>query len=632
MKSMKTAGSVKENIYKVLWQLLIIALFFEIFFAAACLSPLYADWAESWRIAARAGCIVFGGVTLLLLAAWAVLFVRQRRWEKREYDLTGMGLMLIIHYLIRVRMVGTIQMDEGLTCYLALRDLSYHPERILEDFIGAGKLADRIAYGYNFFALPGEFLKPGTGVGFQWVQLFMGVAAACSLYGIFKAMFPGVKKVIAWVCAFAVSVQPLFLGFSTMCGLEYGITVFFIYAFYCFVTGKYILMVFWLLMLGTTKGTGSIMALCFLGAVLVGQAAVFFLRKKGKMQPGQPEALQTPQEGEDEGPEVDFKSTGIAVLALAAVALAAYAVIRICRANGIEFSWEYIGIKASQLFVLNFNWIWVIVAVIGIGMVIANYRVRKTHKMQFVHAFVLTACYGVFNAYLFAYTKAGLVRYNMLADVLLAMIGCCLLIKMFERRRAVLSVTCILALLMFGEAFVTIDPVSASLYTTVNTNAFPMVFPVNFRWERAQLQNNVGDFGYYNYQYTFIDWALNDILTEFGQTEGDIHIISAYEGVEAQLGDENVIWDSKDHVRRYIAYGEDGQNIQRIRRVNVSELMTEAYLPERAILMVSPWCGGRIEDTLAMLPKNYDIVGPMVSDRGYAGNVEYYFIELKSGQ
>lgn len=593
---------------------MVIASFFAVFFLTAVSSSLYEGWDKSFKDAAAFGAVISGIVLLVLFCGWLFMFIRLG-YYKRDYDIAGMGIILVVSYIIRVGMTGTIQMDEGLTCYNDLKTLSYHPEHMLTDFIEAGKLAGRTAYGYNFFALMGEFIQPGTGCGFQWIQLYMGLGTACCLYGIFKKLFPAVRKIILIPAAFVVSIQPMFLGFSTMCGLEYGIVVFFIYAFYCCLNKRFILMAFWLVMLGSTKGTGAIMALCLLGSYLLANLIVYVAGFAGK-------------DAENKRKRINTKLAAAGIVTAFVIAVFVYTVWKICEINGIGLNFKYIGLKLAQLYVLNFGWIWALIVVTGFVMLIFNRRVRQTYKMDFVPVFVLAVTYIAHTAYLFFYTKAALPRYNMLSDVLLCIIGVILLIKMFERRRAVLSVLGIVGVLMFAEAFVTIDPLSSSVFTNIDTNSFPMVQTSTFKRELEKAENNAGDFGYYNYQYTFIDKAIDDILWRFNWY-GDCKVVSAYEGCEAQLYYDNLMWDMDNARRAYPVGGGSEDRYQYIGRVNYRGLLTGGDIPNRAVFIDSPWCTGDTQAAIEELAELYNIDGPMVSRQGFAGSVTYYFLEKK---
>ena len=181
-----------------------------------------------------------------------------------------------------------------------------------------------------------------------------------------------------------------------------------------------------------------------------------------------------------DGDEYNVKTGIVAMAAIAAAMFFVYGVIRVCAVNGIAFSGYYIRIKLAQLYVLNFNWIWLIVVLMGIVMVYANMRVRRTHRMEFTPWLVMTGCYAVYVLYLLAYPKATLPRYNMLADTLLSMFSVIMLIKLFERRRVILSTLTVIGALMLGETMITIDPVSAKLFTNMETNRFPILYTAGF--------------------------------------------------------------------------------------------------------------------------------------------------------
>ena len=609
-------------------QIAAIAIFFIMFFLFARMSALYGSvWQDSFKSMVNIGLIVSA---VIFGACVGVIVYAARKGDvaKPDYrDAAACGLLIVIHYIIRVQIVGTLQLDEGLTCYESLEHLVYHPDMILTNFIEAGKIADRSAYGYCMFALMGEFLTPGNGTGFQWSQLYMGIAAACCIYMTFRRLFPKARTVILWFGALVVSLSPMALGMSTLCGLEYGMTMFFIYAFYCCVSQKYILMVFWLIMLGTTKSSGMLVALCFAGAFLIG---IFTTGIRNKRKAAAPDK-SAPQEGdESEGDEYDVKTGIIAIGAIAAVVLFLYGVIRVCAMNGIAFSGYYIKIKLAQLFVLNFNWIWLIIVIAGIVMVSANMRVRRTHRMEFTPWLVLVGCYMVYVLYLLAYPKATLPRYNMLADTIFAMFGVIMLIKLFERRRVILTTFTVLGALMFAETFITVDPVSAALFTNMQTNRFPILYTAGFSDEQKDMNGNPGDYAYYNYHYTFVNNAIDSILDEYGADTDIIVASSANEG-ETQFRQDNIRWNPD--MRALVYYSEDSlSECYSVNRVAVDGILKLSVLPERLVYIEIPWNHGDSKNAIDMLEGYYNVDGPKVMYEGWQGTVLYYFFTLKQVQ
>ena len=604
----------------------VIAFLFGLFFLFARTSALYGEqWSKRFCGFVNTG-LVISVVILLACIALFVFVSSKSSFIKPDYkDLTACGIMILVHYLIRVQIVGTLQLDEGLTCYESLEYLVHHPDMIIDNFIQAGKIADRNAHGYCMFALMGEFLIPGEGTGFQWSQLYMGAAAACCIYMTFRRLFPKARTIIVWFAALVVSLSPMALGMSTLCGLEYGMTMFFIYALYCCVSRKYILMVFWLLMLGTTKSSGMLVALCFAGAFLVGSFISGLRAKKNKsMMQG---SAETETGYDNEGDEYDLKTGIIAIAAIAAALLFVYGVIRVCAVNGIAFSGYYIRIKLAQLFVLNFNWIWLIVVLVGIVMVYANMRVRRTHRMEFTPWLVMTGCYIVYVLYLLAYPKATLPRYNMLADTLLAMFGVIMLIKLFERRRVILTTLTVIGTLMFGETFITIDPVSAGMFTNMETNRFPILYTAGFARDDESLNGNLGDYGYYNYHYTFVNEAIDSIFDEYAP-EGDIIVASSANEGETQFRQDDIKWDMLAGTLVYYTGESDGRFVS-VNRVAVDGILKLLQLPERLVYIEIPWNHGDSKTAIENISGYYHVDGPKVMYEGYQGPVLYYFFNLK---
>ncbi len=624
---MKNAASGwnNRNLINNIVQVNFIALFFVLFFALARVSELYGTvWSDSFTGLVDTG-LVISTILLLVMIAGIVLLQIKGGFIKPDYrDVTVCALLITIHYLIRAGLVGTVQLDEGLTCYESLEKLLYNPDIIVTDFLEAGKIADRNAHGYCFFALIGEFLIPGRGIGFQWSQLFMGMAAAACIYMTFRRLFPKARLIILFFAALVVSLSPMALGMSTLCGLEYGMTMFFIYALYCCVNKKYILMVFWLIMLGTTKSSGMLVALCFVGTYLIGLLVTALRDKKRGTQ-------EKPAEDDNsydtDGDEYNVKTGIVAMAAIAAAMFFVYGVIRVCAVNGIAFSGYYIRIKLAQLYVLNFNWIWLIVVLMGIVMVYANMRVRRTHRMEFTPWLVMTGCYAVYVLYLLAYPKATLPRYNMLADTLLSMFSVIMLIKLFERRRVILSTLTVIGALMLGETMITIDPVSAKLFTNMETNRFPILYTAGFSKDEKALNGNLGDYGYYNYHYTFVNEAIDSILKEYASDTDIVVASSANEG-ETQFRQDNIKWDRKKGELVYHSGQADGCFVN-VNRVAVDGVLKLEKLPERLVYIEIPWNRGDSKAAIERMSEFYQVDGPKVMYEGYQGTVLYYFFNLK---
>lgn len=616
-----------SRIYNVAKQCIVIAVLVEGLFASAYNSTLYQGWSDRLCRIIKGGNMLFASLTIAFFAAWAVGFVMLKKWKQFSWDIAGIGLMIVVHYLIRIRMIGTMPMDDGRIYYIYLRNLVSNPEILLDNFYEGGRMAAHIAHGYAFLCMIGEFLMPGTAFGFQWVQLFMGIAAACCIYGIMRRLFTKVSPIILWIASFVVSVQPMFLGLSTMCNLEYAITVYFIYTFYCYLSHSYILMLFWLVMLGTTKETGTAMAAGFI-MVLILSELVAYIRKHG---------VKTMLK------KLNAKWLVLIVLIVATTAVGLLYVLNMEVWGGtalkdvinfggsgnmtFNFKPQHFLMKLGQLYILNFSWIWLIIVILGLVVLALDSRAKSNNRIPFKPLFILITCYLGYTFFLILYQEAKQPRYNMLSDVLFSMFAVFMLLKLFERRHVLVSVLSVTGLLMFGEAFVTIDPISAEVFTNVNTNSFPMVFTATFKWEQDTFGSNAGDFAFYNYQYTFIDKALDDILSRYSW-KGSSRILSASANIESQLLYDELRWDPIERRRGYDTDPDSGR-FWYIRRDNVLDMLGGNDWPDSGVLIESPWCIGDLDTAVYELSKYYDVEGPYESKQGFAGSVIYYFVTLR---
>lgn len=602
-------------------QIGIIITFMAMFFGLARVSSLYLGWSSRVKTVVNTGSIVFGILFAIFAVGFVYMSVRLRRYVGKLDSMISYGLIICIQYAMRVGMIGSVQMEEGLYGYYYLRGLAMAPDALISNFIEAGKMTGRISHGYTFFALMGEFLTPGTGYGFQWVQLCLGIAVSLCLFGIVRNLFPRVHVVIAWIAAFVISVQPMFLGFSTMCSIEYGIVSFFIFAFYCYLNRKFILMCFWLIMLSMCKSIGLIMALCFVLGVFASRLAAEIFKITDIEE--QDDSLND----DDETSQVDYKN--IVIMALVTlVGIAFIAVVRrISMVNGVFLDYNHVKLKLAQLFVLNFSWAWVTVVAIGIVMVYGNKRVKKTNMIKFKPLFILILCYLVHTAYLIFYPKSSLPRYNMLSDLLLVMFGVFLLLKMFVRYRAIVPVFAVGIVCMVIESFVTVDPISAAVFTNVETGGFPLLDTRDFSKDTAVIYDNPGDYSFYNYHYTFVDRAVDKILEDFGWDDEAV-LLTAYAGEEMQFKHDDLLWDNISKKRALIS-GNDATRFNYIGRRNTYEYTLVGDKAKRALVIDSPETGMNTGTSIALLSQYYNVSERMYMDMGHAGKVAYYFLTLK---
>lgn len=126
-----------------------------------------------------------------------------------------------------------------------------------------------------------------------------------------------------------------------------------------------------------------------------------------------------------------------------------------------------------------------------------------------------------------------------------------MVIRVLEAEKTYICVSAVMGLLAFVETFITIDPVSLTVFTRVNTGKIPMVWTAATRNELEYMDTNVGDFGYYNYQYTYMDKAVDKMLDRVDY-QGWYRVVSSFvEQTEDQFVNPDLLWDSVNRVRTY---------------------------------------------------------------------------------
>ena len=180
---------------------------------------------------------------------------------------------------------------------------------------------------------------------------------------------------------------------------------------------------------------------------------------------------------------------------------------------------------------------------------------------------------------------------------------------------------------MFGETFITIDPVSAGMFTNMETNRFPILYTAGFARDDESLNGNLGDYGYYNYHYTFVNEAIDSIFDEYAP-EGDIIVASSANEGETQFRQDDIKWDMLAGTLVYHTGESDGRFVS-VNRVAVDGILKLLQLPERLVYIEIPWNHGDSKTAIENISGYYHVDGPKVMYEGYQGTVLYYFFNLK---
>lgn len=470
--------------------------------------------------------VLLSAAVIFLAALWLLLFVKDERALKNQRkkisnDRYLYGVLLISGILRSLSLSVMQRWDAGEYYYklgTACENFDFTWEAFLEQFC----LCGHPTLGFAPIYAIGDYLAPRRIWGMELMHLALTLAAIGCIYRILENFLPQSSERHLGLYTLLISVGPLFLGTFQSFNPDTGIALFAIFVIYSCVYRQYFLLFFWSCVVVQTKETGIVMQ----AGLVLGLALYDFFSQKGILK---------------ERIKAIWKNrctwiVGASVLLQLGYMKLIGGLTNWASPEQQQFQWdnngmncfglrgEFIWTKWKQFFLLNFNWIYVVIIAIGIFLVILG----RKHIQRLPQGFILLwSVSGSLFLFLSLYITGALVRYNLFCDLALAITGVAVIEVIFPKKcRYGIVIPCVL--LMMIQSFLTIDPVSRAVFPHVETGG-----PVSLLYMQMPSQEQFyADTVVYNYQYTFIDRALDESFVEgvqgdavnvihFGDTYGD---------------------------------------------------------------------------------------------------------------
>ena len=617
-------------IFHILWQLDFIVALFVWIFSIAPYSYYAGYWSEEILQIINSICRISYIILATLFLSTLVFLIKSKFGIKEIitkelfFNLFFVLIIFAGQIFIRYNMLGSYQLSDGLTFYSQIEELLFSPERMIKDFIHSGFIAGgHISHGFIFFHLLGQLVKCPTGMGFQYSYMILGSLSACCLYGILRKLLPDAKRYLCAIGAFIISVQPMFLGLSTIAQMEYVITVTFIFSLFFIMYNHQVLAAFWLLILGTCKETGLMMAFFLIGMLFIIPLIRPIIRNGGLIKTLR--SLKLYQH---------LIYIGAILLCIIVLLLITnvplwngYKIIDVLKENNdgnMKFYLDptHLSFKLSQLFVLNFSWLWALLLLLASILCISVSSIRKKTRISGLDFSYIVTSYIVYTVFLLLFLEAKQPRYNMLSNVLFLLIAVTVILKFISAIKLIgLPVLLAAGWFTFVQAFVTIDPLSIEMFTNINTGGkYPIVWTYSYKKDIPTFYINPGDFGMYNYHYSYVDKAVDAMLKEL-QYRNDYTITSTsnYQ-IEDQLSNTGLCWDSKNNLRTYHRIQTDDQAADKpylkiftehyypVNRCTFNEQFESSYRDDRILLFQSPYFEDLLEEYSKLLCDEFTVV------------------------
>lgn len=610
----------QQSIYQNMKQILLIGTVVCAFLVSVCIGRS--------TVAARHRIFQFlalsGGI--VCLAGWLevgrekvtrFLHGNRRRQRKRRKWNTGCFLLLLYTAVIRLPQFGDIPRYDGLAYYNMLSEACQNYDFTFTGFLNGFRMAAHPTQGYMGLLAIGKFLDPEGYTGIMLVNLILSVITSYCVFMIFKKILRGVSwKYVTVLSVLTVSV-PSYLGTFSYLNPDMGLVYFFLMAVYCMLYSRYILMIFCFLLLALTKEIGMVMA----AANLTGMALWLMWEKRQMIRNGLTKRRLF---------YVGFAGMILLLLAVTGIYVVLggsvwnYQRDEIAYFGTIGIHWEFILFKWKEYFLLNFNW--VAVLLIFVGLIYLRIS-RKTLSFRMRERAVICGArlsYLAVAVFYSLYVNFPHPRYTIILDVLLWAAAAGLTGKITadlvreNGYRSVASRRGMIAgcLLLIIQSYMTIDPVSILAFPHSTTGGSWMlnVYSEFIGWTGG------GDATIYNNQYRYLTSAYDLILNDVNYSE-DMDVIM-FSGLDEL---EDPFWNIRDKKRTF----EENGNTIVVNCVYGNDLDNTEEKKTEAVFLYVPAFGNDRQWELDAVGKYYDLVYNGVTYVPGGGNVEYWKCRLK---
>lgn len=627
-------GSVKKRLFSrpdVWGQLLVVSTTVLLFMLGGIVS-MYRRGA----VPSPQGLAVFAVLCAGFLAnALAFGAAMQGRWraEAGHSRLRPVLLLLGISLALRLPQWGSVPRNDS-------SEFTTELNRVCRDFVLTP------AYWYDRFALIGhpshglaslaaipEFFFPGSMNNIWLFQTAVSLGVVYCLYDLFAREL---GKKSAFFGALLLGCSPMFLGLDSYFCMDFG-SVFLFYTMWAFYRKKYVLLVWYALLLAYSKEFGIVLLVgFFLGAFLYG----FLFAAHGGLWQRVRTAARSPR-------LVLLCLTclfgGLGILHYIFKAGWMVALSQGDSGSGhLGANTAYIRYKLFQCLCVNFGWL--AAAVLLLCLITAALRAwaKKGREAALSPPLKLLAAgsvgagilYFVFSCAVFTAT---LPRYNLVLEMLLffwaflaaaAVFGAC--------GRAVRLLTAAAAVLLTVQAYWTVDPVMHVVYPQVETGGIPLAY-LNFREsDTAKIPNWLGDYIIYNAQYRYLDKCTLAILRA-EHCDADTDIISAgFERGLALGGSTREYWWDIEKQTFTMTAGPSTRSVQHPLTLapgdgTLQQMYEAGELHASAIILLPPSLQGdaAVQAELeSAFPDFYTVVRQGEASFRPAGAMRYYRVSL----
>ena len=512
--------------------------------------------------------------------------------------LKKLGFYLKAHlYLIMIAIVYLACVSTSLRGWLGLDGVIYY-QSIREirswNFIDLFSLqmCGHISQGYSIFALIGEYLFPNRVIGVRIINIFLALVAILAFSKIVEKMCRNASQIAkaGYTSIFAFS--PMVLGMVHEINLDFPMLCFFTCMVAAYLYDKEIWMTVFSILLCFSKEPGVILYGMFIIGILTGRLFTQ-LKERKRIIPA------------------SLISKDIIVLAYSGVLwISLYlgstskgwtanarttiqgnaASERTLLLNTFALDIDYIIVRLKEMFFINFSWLIVLTALVGILFIRRN-KDKQNDRSHHEYVGILFSFFG-FLGYNCLYITWIHYRYLMILAFFISFLYVFVHARILKFQRSRLLINFILAGVLLCSNFLTFDPVSIRNFNYFDTGKTTLIIPCvmsrNENWginiNRQDMPGgDINNAAFYNLEWDYFGMGFNQMLAELEYDENKMILIhggkdriNCFFGIYSKLTDA-LYWDNSNKTLNINTYnikneGEDYQYFNVAMIENVAEI------------------------------------------------------------
>lgn len=533
------------------------------FFSIAFIVALFWNLAMISKYAVKTHYIYMIAGEILLNIFWLeqvlILLEREKigslwKWIKDKWNI------IIIYVIFAISAIPTLNSWlglDGVTYYKSLR--SIRGWGFVNVF--ALQLCGHVSQGYSLFALIGEYLFPDKVIGVRIANIVLAYMAIYAFYKIIDKLFENISRLEKTLCTCLFAFSPMLLGMIQEINLDFAILCFFTCMVYAYLYNYEIWIIAFSVLLCFSKEPGVILYGMFIIGILTGRV-IHQLKTNKKIQFM---ALITKDivlaaMGGELWIALYFGNSNRGWTESATTVGDAGATVAGTSLNTFAIDWAYILVRLKQMFLINFSWLIVASALLGVVAVLVFKKKNKKVNISLEMALAVIFSFAGFLIYNCFYVTWVHYRYLMVLLFFITFFYVVIYSCIKLNRVAKMTITCVLVVLVSVSNFVTIDPLAVRNFNSYSTGRSGIIIPCvmsvddnkKINVNRRELPGgDINNAALYNFEWSYFSVAFDNMLKELDYNSNKLILIHDYEsrincyfGIYGKLTD-TLYWNNK---------------------------------------------------------------------------------------